>query len=160
MNGIVLAALTLVAAQGPSLFGSLAGTWSCSTAAGSAVKTTFAVALNGDVVEHMDWINRGVSGTWDQTFSYDTQAGIWNVKNIGSNGWVFNGTTSGAVGNVAMIAGTQTEGARTVPMRERFTFETPTEFEHTWEQQTAAGTWTPTSYAECALASNLNPQKS
>lgn len=160
MNGIVLAALTLAAAQSPSLFGSLAGTWSCSTAAGSTVNTTFAVALNGDVVQHVDWINRGVGGTWDQTFKYDTQAGIWNVKNVGSNGWVFTGTTSGAVGNVAIIAGTQTEGATTVTMRERFTFQTPTEFQHTWEQLTGGGKWAPTSYADCTLASNLNPQKS
>lgn len=73
---------------------------------------------------------------------------------------MFTGTTSGAVGNVAIIAGTQTEGATTVTMRERFTFETPTEFQHTWEQLTAGGNWAPTSYAECTLASNLNQQKS
>jgi hypothetical protein len=73
---------------------------------------------------------------------------------------VFTGTSSGAVGNVAIIAGTQTEGAKTVSVRERFIFQTPTEFAHTWEQLTAGGNWAPTSYADCTLASNQNQQKS
>jgi hypothetical protein len=153
MIGIVLGALTLVAAQSPTLFGSLAGTWSCSTAGGSNVNATFTVAANGDVLEHQNWVNHGAGGTWDQTFSFDSQAGAWNVKNVGSNGWLFTGTTSGAVGNVAIVTGLQAEGTQTVPVRERFTFETPTAFQHTWEQQVSSGDWQPTSYAECKLAS-------
>ena len=153
MNGIALAALTLVAAQSPTLFGSLAGTWSCSTAGGSVVSTTFTVAANGDVLEHMAWTNRGVGGTWDQTFIYDALAGTWNVKNVGSNGWVFTGTTGGAVGNIVLIMGTQTEGTTAVATRERFTFETPAAFQHTWERLAASGDWQPTSYSQCKLAS-------
>jgi hypothetical protein len=95
VNGIALAALTLVAAQSPTLFGSLAGTWS----------------------------------------------------------WVFTGTTGGAVGNIVLITGTQTEGTTAVATRERFTFETPAAFQHTWERLAASGDWQPTSYSQCKLAS-------
>ena len=129
----------------------MTGEWSCSTAGGSTVRSIFTVAPNGDVDEHQDWINGKVGGTWDQSFIFDPNAGVWNVTNSGSNGWVFTGTTQGAVGNVVLITGSQTEGSQKVTMRERFIFETPASFQHTWEQQAADGSWKPTSYAECQL---------
>jgi len=139
------------------LFAALVGAWSCSTAGGSAVDSTFSLAPNGDVIEHIAWTNSGAGGTWDQSFSYDPQAETWNVKNVGSNGWIFTGTTAGAIGNTALITGTQSEGSSSVPTRERFTFETPGSFQHTWEQQAADGSWKPTSYADCTLASKAAP---
>jgi hypothetical protein len=147
----------MLAPGNPQLFDELVGSWSCMTAAGSAVSANFTVATNGDVSEHMDWSNGGSGGAWDQTFSYDAPSGTWNVKNVGSNGMVFTGATHGADGNVVEITGTQTTGAATVPTRERFTFDLPKFFSHVWETQSADGTWKPTSYAECKRAQASTP---
>jgi hypothetical protein len=152
----LVAAITLAdtTAGNPNLFNGLAGTWSCSTAGGSAVTQQFTVAPNGDVNEHIDWRNprvAGGGGSWDQVFAYDATSGIWNVKNTGSTGLVFTGTIRDADGNVADIVGTQTDGTSTINYRERFVFESPTFFSHVWEAQARDGTWKPTSYSECSL---------
>jgi hypothetical protein len=150
----LVAAITLAdtTAGNPHLFAGLAGTWSCSTAGGSSVIQQYTVAANGDVNEHIDWTNaRTGGGTWDQVFSYDATSGVWNVKNTGSNGMVFTGTIRDADGNIANIVGSQTDGNATTTYRERFIFETPTSFLHTWEAQARDGSWRPTSFAECSL---------
>jgi hypothetical protein len=138
-------------AGNPHLFGGLAGTWSCSTAAGSTVLQRYAIAANGDVNEHVEWRNAGAGGTWDQVFSFDATSGTWNVKNTGSTGIVFTGTIRDSGGNVADIVGTQTDGKTTVPYRERFIFESPAFFSHVWDVQGGDGSWRPTSFAECSL---------
>jgi hypothetical protein len=147
--------LAVPALADPPSFAQLAGTWSCTTAVGSSVTSTFTVAANGDVSQHERWATAdGLHrGTWDQTFSYDSHAAVWNVKNVGSNGWIFTGTSNGINGNIAEIIGTQLENAGlTVPVRERYTFNLPQSFEHVWEGQ-VNGAWAPTSYAECTPAS-------
>ncbi|HTZ56432.1 MAG TPA: hypothetical protein VMB20_15395 [Candidatus Acidoferrum sp.] len=143
-------------AGNPHLFAGLAGTWSCSTAAGSSVIQRYSVAPNGDVTERIDWTNPRMSGgSGDQVFSYDASSGAWSVKNTGSIGLIFTGTIRDVDGNVADIVGTQTDGKTTVPTRERFIFESPSFFSHVWEVQGSDGGWRPISYAECSLAETV-----
>jgi hypothetical protein len=129
----------------------LTGTWSCVTTGGSNVTATFAVAPNGEVLEHQTWRGGGgQGGSWDQTFDFAN--GSWTVENLGSNGWVFNGVSSGFDGDVIEFVGLQKEGTVTVPMRERYTiFDGAHTFQHVWERL-AKGVWQPTSYADCKQA--------
>jgi hypothetical protein len=154
MLPLIFAAVVTLAdttAGNPNLFTGLTGTWSCKTAAGSFVTQRYAIAPNGDVDEHMDWKNGVTAGSWDQVFSYDATSGVWNVKNVGSQGIIFTGTIRDADGNVADIVGTQRDGDSTYAYRERYVFETPSSFSHAWESQASDGSWRPTSFAECSL---------
>ncbi len=132
----------------PQLFTAIAGKWTCYTAAGSTVNSTFTVAASGDVSQHMDWKNGATSGAFDQTFSYDAASSTWNVKNAGS-GLAFSGTTRGAANNVVDIEGSQSYQGHTVPEREVFVFGSPGFYSHVWYAQASDTSWRPTSYSEC-----------
>ena len=131
-----------------ALVAQLAGKWWCTTAAGSAVAATFTVAPSGDVSERIEFGSASNGGWWDQTFSYDPQARLWNVKNTGSNGWVFTGTSDGGDARVFEVNGTQNEGQSIAVTRERIIVSSPQNFTHLWEKQ-VKGAWQLTSYSDC-----------
>jgi hypothetical protein len=133
-----------------SLFSQLAGAWSCQTGAGSAVTAAFSVDPSGNAREQQSWssIDGKAGGTWDQAFSYDAASAQWNAKNTGSNGWVFNGTSTQLDGTTAEFTGTQLEDTVTVPVRERFSIIAPDRFDHSWETK-IGGEWRVTSLASC-----------
>lgn len=113
--------------------------------------STFSVDTSGEVHEVQLRAGAGGNsgGVWHQTFDYNAGSGQWTVRNIGSNGWVFTGT-SGPNGHIVTITGSQIKGLVTVPVRERYVFTSATKFEHTWEQQNGAN-WRVTSHAFCTI---------
>lgn len=139
-NGTMILALTLVA--------QLAGKWWCTTAAGSAVGSTFTVAPNGDVSQRIDYGSTTKGGWFNQTFVYDANAGVWNVKNVGSNGTVFIGTSDGGDRKLLEINGTESDGQSAAPTRERFIIGSPRNFSLLWEKQ-VKDVWALVSYADC-----------
>jgi hypothetical protein len=154
---LMLAAILVAASPAPRVFDQLRGTWSCSTAAGSSVSDTFSIGANGGIRDHLEWRNGTTTGSFDQSFSYDAQSDTWHVHNVGSNGIVFDGTSHGTDGNVAVITGTQTVAGTTAPVRERYIFESPKSFSHVWEAKAADGTWSSTSYSQCSLVQPGTP---
>jgi hypothetical protein len=141
----ILAALLIV----PDPLTRLVGSWHCSTAGGSIGAASFSVS-RGDLREHEDWksANATSGGTWNQQFVYDTATRSWKAKNVGSNGWVFQGWSQGFTGGVVAFVGTQNEGTQTVRERERYLFESANRFAHAWDVK-VGDLWRPTSYAEC-----------
>jgi hypothetical protein len=132
-------------------FADLAGNWKCTTTAGSWVRSSFVVGPDGNIVEHQEWgtpSSQGVSGTWDQTFSYSTDDKDWTVKNVGSNGWIFTGTADPFDGDSVTINGSQDEGGKNVEVRERYQLDSSEHFDHTWERNDD-GVWIVTSEARC-----------
>ena len=132
-----------------ALFAQLAGKWWCTTAAGSSVAATFTVAPAGDVSERIGFRSSTKGGWYNQTFIYAPHADVWNVKNVGSNGTVFTGTSDGGDHKLVEIRGTQSDGKVAPPTRERFIFESPQNFSLLWEQQ-IKGAWQLESYSDCA----------
>jgi hypothetical protein len=130
------------------LVAQLAGKWWCTTAAGSAVGSTFTVAPNGDISERIEYGSATKGGWYNQMFAYDASARVWNVKNVGSNGSVFTGTSDGGDSKFMEINGTQSTGQAVTQMRERFIFGSPRSFSHLWEQQ-VKGAWVLESYSDC-----------
>ncbi|HTV93761.1 MAG TPA: hypothetical protein VMG98_13680 [Verrucomicrobiae bacterium] len=143
--GIMLLALALVT--------QLAGKWWCTTAAGSAVAATFTVTPSGNVTERIEFGSSTKGGWYNQTFIYDAKAGRWNVKNVGSNGTVFTGTSNGGDHKLIEANGTQNYGTSVAPTRERFILESLENFSLLWEKQ-VKGSWQLESYSDCALLSN------
>ena len=129
----------------------LNGDWTCKTAQGSTVQKHFAIAPDGNLTLHEGWKNGDNAGTWDQTFRVDSDTHTLSTRNVGSNGWVFTGTSSGFDGNVIEFDGSQATQVGTVPTREQFTFSKDGQFEHVWIMKIGKD-WTPTSSAECARA--------
>jgi hypothetical protein len=151
---LLAAALVLGAAPASTPLAQLTGKWWCSTAKGSAVATSYTVAPNGDVTQHQEWAGSDgkAGGTWDQTFRYDAKTRMWNVKNVGSNGWVFTGTSNdGANRRIFEIRGTQNDGQAVSAERERYIFDLPSSYSLLWEKQ-VKGAWTLESYSDCTFA--------
>ncbi len=138
---MMLLALALVA--------QLAGKWWCTTAAGSAVGSTFTVAPNGDVSNRIEYGSSIKGGWYNQTFVYDATARVWNVKNVGSNGTIFTGTSDGGDHKLIEVKGRQSDGKSAAPTRERYILESAQSFSLLWEKQ-VKGAWQLESYSDCA----------
>ena len=154
MKLIIFAVVLLGVAPASTPLAQLAGKWWCSTAKGSAVATVYTVTANGDVAQHQEWAGSDgkAGGAWDQTFRYDEKTRIWNVRNVGSNGWVFAGTSNdGSDRRVFEIRGTQNDGQAISPERERYIFDLPSSYSLLWEKQ-VKGAWTLESYSDCTFA--------
>jgi hypothetical protein len=131
----------------------LAGKWWCTTAAGSAVASTFTVAPNGDISDRIEFASSSKGGWYNQTFHYDAKTGVWHIRNVGSNGSVFTGTSDGGDRKLVEVNGTQKQGSSALPTRERFIFASPQNFSLLWERR-IKGDWQLESYSDCALTSN------
>jgi hypothetical protein len=153
MRVLILAIALLGVAPPMSPLAQLSGKWWCSTAKGSAVATVYTVA-KGEITQHQEWAGSDgkAGGSWDQTFRYDPKTQMWNVRNVGSNGWVFSGTSNdGRDRRIFEIRGTQNDGAAVSPERERYIFDLPSSYSLLWEKQ-VKGAWTLESYSDCTYA--------
>ncbi len=131
----------------------LEGKWWCTTAAGSAVASTFTVAPNGNISDRIEFASSSKGGWYNQTFRYDAKTGVWHIRNVGSNGTVFTGTSDGGDRKLIEINGTQSDGKSAPPTRERFIFASPRNFSLLWEKE-IKGDWQLESYSDCTLTSN------
>jgi len=146
------AALSPIAAGAQAFpeYGSMIGTWHCTSAVGSTVTYTFAMTDDGGwLALRSVWNNpngTGSSGFFQNYFRRNSD-GSGVALSYGSNGWTFQGRSSSWTGSALTFTGIQQTGRGDYRARETFTWIAG-KLQHRW-QEYFNGAWRTTSDTSC-----------
>jgi hypothetical protein len=131
-------------------YGSMLGTWNCTSALGSSITYTFSMTDDGGwLALHSAWNNpkgTGAAGFF-QNYLRRFSNGSWVALSYGSNGWTFQGRSSGWTGGALTLTGVQQTGRGDITSRESFA-TVGGKLQHRW-QLLSAGKWVTTSDTTC-----------
>jgi hypothetical protein len=131
-------------------YGSVLGTWNCTSAAGSSITYTFSMTEDGGWLSlHSAWNNPAGSGAngFFQNYLRKFRDGSWVATSYGSDGWTFQGRSAGWRGGALTFTGTQLTGRGEIASRETFT-TVAGKLQHRWEMR-SGDVWRTTSDTTC-----------
>ncbi len=149
----VALAPTAAGAQAFPEYGSMLGTWNCTSTAGSSITYTFKMTDDGGWLSlHSAWNNpagSGLSGFF-QNYLRRSRDGSWIALSYGSNGWTFQGRSAGWSAGALVLTGVQQTNRGDYRTRETFTMVSG-KLQHRWEAF-ADDAWRTTSDTTCRRA--------
>jgi hypothetical protein len=154
LSSLILVASVLAPVAAPAQafpdYGSMLGTWNCTSAVGSSITYTFSMTDDGGWLSlRSAWNNpngTGASGFF-QNYLRKNRDGSWVALSYGSNDWTFQGRSPGWTGRALAITGSQMTDRGEYKARETFT-NAGGKLQHRWEAW-SSGAWHTTSDTTC-----------
>jgi hypothetical protein len=148
-----IAALSPMAASAQAFpaYGSMIGTWNCTSAFGSSIAYRFSMTDDGGwLALRSIWNNPNGSGSsgFFQNYFRREPDGTGVATSYGSNGWTFQGRSPSWTGSSLTFTGVQQTGRGDYRARETFTWIAG-KLQHRWEER-YNGAWRTTSDTTCA----------
>lgn len=134
-------------------YGSMLGTWNCTSALGSSITYTFSMTDDGGWLSlRSAWNNPGGSGIsgFFQNYLRRSKDGSWVALSYGGNGWTFQGRSPGWSSGPLVLTGIQQTNRGDYRMREIFS-TVGGKLQHRW-QAFANNAWQTTSDTVCRRA--------
>ena len=131
-------------------YGSMIGTWNCTSAVGSTVTYAFSMTDDGGwLALRSIWNNPNGSGSsgFFQNYFRREPDGTGVATSYGSNGWTFQGRSSSWTGSTLIFTGVQQTARGDYRARETFTWVAG-KLQHRWEEF-YSGAWHTTSDTTC-----------
>jgi hypothetical protein len=143
-----IAALSPMAASAQAFpaYGSMIGTWNCTSAFGSSIAYRFSMTDDGGwLALRSIWNNPNGSGSsgFFQNYFRREPDGTGVATSYGSNGWTFQGRSPSWTGSSLTFTGVQQTGRGDYRARETFTWIAG-KLQHRWEER-YNGAWRTTS---------------
>lgn len=147
-----IAALSPMAASAQAFpaYGSMIGTWNCTSAFGSSIAYRFSMTDDGGwLALRSIWNNPNGSGSsgFFQNYFRREPDGTGVATSYGSNGWTFQGRSPSWTGSSLTFTGVQQTGRGDYRARETFTWIAG-KLQHRWEER-YNGAWRTTSDTTC-----------
>jgi len=131
-------------------YGSMIGTWHCTSAFGSTVTYAFSMTDDGSwLALRSTWNNPNGSGSsgYFQNYFRREPDGTGVATSYGSDGWSFQGRSPSWTGTTLIFTGIQQTGRGDYRARETFTWIAG-KLQHRWEEL-YSGAWHTTSDTTC-----------